>query len=254
MRSRLLALGASVLFLASAGTSDEPARRYQIELLYTVHANLNNDEKFERIRALVLKAYPDAVFAEVSVQDRRTYLATYRDRLLGALAMSWANLGKLAGADPDPKTWDDATRQRVLQVGYQLAKDQVGREVELRSIYQFLHAQAKDDVSLGEVFKKLKERDDPKDPVCGTEPGKTLIVYRDFGGKGLSRDELMDIEDSGVKFGLSFPPRVIGMSLNNLPKVSPKADTLGNEGHGRQIFRLVAVTKDPAPEAPADPK
>ena len=93
------------------------------------------------------------------------------------------------------------------------------------------------------IFDRLKAKDDPKDPVCATEPGKGLLVYRDFGGKPLSGDELTEIEDGGVKFGFSFKPRVTGVALggDELPKMSRKADTLGDEGHGRQIFRLVSV-------------
>jgi hypothetical protein len=64
----------------------------------------------------------------------------------------------------------------------------------------------------------------------------------------------MGIEDSGVKFGFSFLPRVTGLGTEDLPKQSYKADTFGEEGHGRQIFRLVAVTKEPAPQPPPDRK
>jgi hypothetical protein len=123
-------------------------------------------------------------------------------------------------------------------------KDQVGREVELRSIYDFLFEQARNDVSLKELYEKLKANDDPQNPVCSTEPGKGLIVYRDFDGKALSGDELQEIEDSGVKFGISFRPRVTGLGDTDLPKKSPKVDTLGNEGHGRQFFRLLEVIRE----------
>jgi hypothetical protein len=254
MRSELLAVAATVLLVASADAQEKPVRRYQIELLYTVHAKVDDDAKLERIRALVLKLHPRAKFTEVSVEDRRVYFATYRDRLLATAGKSWADVVKAAGAHPDPETWDDAIRQKAIQVGYEFVKDQVNREVELRSIYHFLRLQAKDGESLKTTFDRLKENDDPKDPVCGTEPGKTLIVYRDFGGKGLTRDELIGIEDSGVKFGLAFFARVAGLGDADLPKLSPKADTLGNEGHGRQIFRVVAVAEEAAPETPSDRK
>lgn len=229
--ARRMLLGLALAAGARAGDEAKPVRRYQIELLYTVHASVDTDEKLERIRALVLKIYPRAKFDEVSVEDRKNYFGTYRDRL-------FATVGKA----------------EVLHKGYELVKDQVRREVELRSIYRFLWLQAKDEESLKKTFDQLREKDDPKVPVCGTEPGKTLIVYRDFGGKGLSGAELQEIEDSGVKFGPSFRARVLGVGTNDLPKLGLKADTFGQEGHGRQIFRLVAVTEEGAPEAPPDRK
>ncbi len=215
------------------GEARKPVWRFQIELLYAMHTSVDTDEKLGRIRALVLKAYPDAKFAEVSAADRKAYYGIYRDRLLRVA-------GVPAAADK----------------GYEVLKAQVAREVELRSIFEFLHSEAKDDVSLKVIFEKLKEKDGPKNPVCGTEPGKTAIVYRDFGGRPLSGDQLTEIEDSGVRFGFSFKPRVTGLGSDDLPKMSRKADTLGPEGEGRQIFRLVAVTRDPppAPEAPSDRK
>jgi hypothetical protein len=139
---------------------------------------------------------------------------------------------------------DPAARQRVINYGYNVVKDQVGREVELRSIFEFLYDQARDNVSLKEMFEKLKANDDPANPVCATEPGKGLLMYRDFDGKALTADELQEIEDSGVKFGFSFKPRVTGLGETDLPKKSKKADTLGDEGHGRQFFRLLEVIKE----------
>ncbi len=291
-------------------------RRYRIELLYTIHANVNSDESLARIDALVRKAYPEAKFKEVNVADRKTYFGTYRDRLLGTAGKTWEDLvkddaqkqaasqppkppGDEPGAPPAPpgkpdetgkpdepaagnpdeaaqpgqppgqpapnpaptdpaqpgqapaeapkppdQPLDPLTRQRIIDYGYQIVKEQVGREVTLRSIYEFLYDQARNDVSLKEMFDRLKANDDPQSPVCGTEPGKGLIMYRDLDGKALSADELMEIEDSGVKFGFSFKPRVTGLGDTDLPKKSRKADTLGDEGHGRQFFRLLEVIRE----------
>lgn len=285
-------------------------RRFRIELLYTIHANVNTEEALARIQGLVLKAYPEAKFKEVNVADRKTYFGTYRDRLLGTAGKTWdalikdvvppdvpqapgapppeepaepgatkpdepvvppvkgddpaapaepAQPGQPAApanppageapappppAPPEPGPLSPDARQRVIDYGYQIVKEQVGREVTLRSIYQFLYDQAKDNVSLKEMFDRLKANDDPTNPVCGTEPGKGLIMYRDFDGKALSADELMEIEDSGVKFGFSFKPRVTGLGDTDLPKRSRMADTLGDEGHGRQFFRLLEVIRE----------
>jgi hypothetical protein len=188
------------------------------------------------------------------VADRKTYFGTYRDRLLATVGKSWADVLKAERADPDPEKWDDALRERLLARGHQIVQDQVGREVELRSIYGFLLSQAKDDASLKEVFERLRANDDPNDPVCSTEPGKGLLVYREYGGKGLTSAEMEGIEDRGVRFGPTFRVRLSAFGNEGLPRKSIKPDTLGDEGHGRHIFRLVAVTREPAPEAPHDRK
>lgn len=243
--ARLAVPAALFACLAHGDDEKEPPKvlRYRIEVLYTMHKSVDTDEKLERIRALVRKAYPEAKFEDVSVEERKIYFGTYRDRLLATVGKSWEGVVKAAGADPDPDKRDEALRAKLADSGYELVKEQVAREVELRAVYAFLHSQAKDDVSLKVIFDRLKAKDDPKDPVCATEPGKGLLVYRDFGGKPLSGDELTEIEDGGVKFGFSFKPRVTGVALggDELPKMSRKADTLGDEGHGRQIFRLVSV-------------
>jgi hypothetical protein len=81
---------------------------------------------------------------------------------------------------------------------------------------------------------------------------KPVRRFQIDGGKGLTGKELGEIEDAGVKFGMMFKPRVTGLGTDELPKVSRKADGLGQEWEGRQIFRLVAVTS--APEPPPDRK
>jgi len=144
---------------------------------------------------------------------------------------------------PEP-TLSPAMQEKINLYGYQIVKDQVGREVTLRTIYDFLHAQTKDKVSLKDLYEKLKAVDDPQNPICSTEPGKGLIEYRDFDGKPLTAEELEEIEDSGVKFGFSFKPRVTRLNDADLPKMEAKADTLGDEGHGRQMFRLLEVIRE----------
>jgi hypothetical protein len=130
MSAARLALPVALLSCLARGEEgkDQPQRqwRYRIEVLYTVHACVDTDEKLERIRALVKKAYPDATFAEVSVVERKVYYGTYRDRLLRMA-------GEKVPANP----------QEVARSGYEMVKGQVAREVELRAIYEFLHARAK---------------------------------------------------------------------------------------------------------------
>jgi len=253
-------------------------RRYRLELLYTIHRNVDSPEKLERIRKLVTAAYPEAKFQDVNVADRKTYYGTYRDRLLEMFGETLASVTqkvkeeekKDEPAEPEEpkKPGDDGEKpeepkpgepekpeepkpeepapdlEKINKFGYDLVKEQVGREVEVRTIYAFLLGQTRDDVSFKELFEKLRAHDDPANPVCSTEPGKGLIMYRDFDGKALSGDELQEIEDSGVKFGFSFKPRVTRLGDTDLPKRSPKEDTLGDAGHGRQIFRLLEVIRE----------
>lgn len=265
-------------------------KRYRIELLYTIHKNVDTEEKLERIRKVVTAAFPEAKFAEVNVADRKTYYGTYRDRLLEMFGETLASVtqkvkeeekkpeepkkpdetgekpaepakpgetGTTPGApekpeepagkpeepkeEPTPPEEPLPDLQKINNFGYDLVKEQVGREVAVRTIYAFLHSQTKDDVSFKELFEKLRAHDDPASPVCSTEPGKGLLMYRDFDGKGLSADELQEIEDSGVKFGFSFKPRVTQLEKAGLPKRCPKEDTLGDAAHGRQIVRLLEV-------------
>jgi hypothetical protein len=284
-------------------------RRFRIELFYTIHGNVDSEEKLERIKTVVTKAYPDAKFPEINVAERKTYYGTYRDRLLEMAGETLATVtdkvqqqepkkeepGKPeepAGTpgetekpdepgakpeegekkpdeapkpeepkpeepkaeepkpeapkpeEPKPTEPSDELREKINRFGYEIVKEQVAREVAVRTIYDFLLDQTRDNVSFKEMFEKLRANDDPGNPVCGTEPGKGLLMYRDFDGKALSGDELQEIEDSGVKFGFSFRPRVTGLSDADLPKKSRKADTLGDAGHGRQIFRLLEVIKE----------
>lgn len=205
-------------------------RRFRIEVIYTMHAAVDADQKLDRIRALVLEAYPDARFAEVSPEDRTAYYWFYAKRL-----------SRTAGATP-PDLEGPALGEWFRTKGYEIARPQVDREVALRSIHEFLLTQAKDDASLKTVFDRLAAKNDAESPVCGTEPGKTL-VYRDFGGKPLTEDELAGIEDGGVKFSTNFRVRVVLLSVSGKsPRLSLRADLLGDDGEGRFICRLVEST------------
>lgn len=264
-------------------------KRYRIEILYTIHGNIDTDEKLARIQGLVQKAFPEAKLPEPSIHDRRTYYGTYRDRLLEMAGETLASVTskvqqqQSGGTQPpepppapppppdkpkeeDPKPADPGAPDKppeeekkdpkppdplpapppalVAQYGYDIVKAQVAREVAVRVVYEFLYRQTRDDVSFKELYEKLRAHDDPAQPVCATEPGKGLIVYRDFDGKALSGDELQEIEDSGVKFGFSFKPRVTGVGETDLPKRAQKPDTLGDAGHGRQLLRVLEVIRE----------
>jgi hypothetical protein len=229
--------------------------RFRLELLYTIHAKIDTDETLERIHILVLKAFPGAKIKDPDLGDQKQYYGAYRDRLLQMMGSSREKVEeevqKAPPGEDEPKEPDGEPKpppsapdpQRVLEHGYQIAKHQVAREVGLREIYNFLYSQAKDNVSLKEIFAKLQEHDDPEHPVCSLVSGQGLIVFLD-GKNALTGDELTEIEDSGVKFGFGFRPRVTGLLGQSLPKLSPKPDTLGDQAHGRQFFRLLEVIPD----------
>jgi hypothetical protein len=267
--------------------------RFVIEVLYTIHKNVDTDEKLQQMKDLVLKAYPDAKLAEPTIAEGKSYYGIYRDRLLKMAGQTFEAVReayekeqkKAAGKDgtakdeqkTDEQKADGETKEeekkddtkgeakdekkddekkdkekeipqelknRIYTYGYDIVKDQVRREVWVRTIYDFLYTQTKDKQSLKVVYDKLKAEDDPEHPVCSTEPGKGLFEYRDFDGKPLTGDEIEDIEDSGVKFGFSFRPRVSGLKdATDLPKMEGKPDTLGDGGFGRQVFRLLEVIR-----------
>jgi len=237
-------------------------RRYRLEILYTIHSKVDTEEARARMEELFKKAYPGAGdLPEVSVKEQRDYYRLYEDRLLGMAGSSREKVSeevkqqeKAPGGEPgeekpgeekkEDTPEDEALRQKMVEFGYQIVKDQIRREIWVRKFYEYLQQQARDNVSLKEIYDRLKAQDDPENPICSTEPGKGLIVYRDFGGEALTGDELQEIEDSGVKFGVSFRPRVTGLGDTDLPRKGRKADTLGNAGDGRQILRLLEVVRE----------
>ncbi len=221
----------TLLLVADSIRGDEarkPVRRYRIEVLYTMHTSVDTNEKLALVRKLVRSAYPEARFTEASAEERRVYYEAYGGRLL-----------RMAGVAP-PATEDAARLKWIDTEGYDVVKAQVDREVALRSFYDFLLTQAKDDVSLRTVFDRLKGKDAADTPICGTEPGRTL-VYRDFGGKPLTGDELANIQDGGVKFSSNFRMRVVWLG-EDAPRIIPRAHGLGDNGEGRFILRLIEVT------------
>jgi len=243
-------------------------RRYKLEVLYTIHAKVDTEEAQARIEELFSKAYPGAgELPEVQVKEQRDYYRLYEDRLLEMAGSSREQVSaevkeaekedegepgeeepaEEAGEEEDepaPASENAALRQKMVEFGYQIVKDQIRREVWVRKFYEFLQERARDNVSLKEIYDQLKAHDDPQNPICSTTPGEGLIVYRDFGGEALTGDELQEIEDSGVKFGFSFLPRVTGLGDTDLPRKGRKADTLGDAGHGRQILRLLEVVRE----------
>jgi hypothetical protein len=119
---------------------------------------------------------------------------------------------------------------------------QVARELKVRGMYQWFRDQVDKNPkeSLKVFFEKLKAVDDPENPVCSDQMGKGLIVYLEF-DHPLSGEEIEDLEDRGVRFTHNVRLRVNQIGDTDLPKIYRKADTMGEEGHGRMIIRLLEV-------------
>ncbi|MHC4819318.1 MAG: hypothetical protein ACYTF8_14840, partial [Planctomycetota bacterium] len=247
-------------------------RKYVIELLYTVHKSVMTDEDVDRVVALFSRTYPklDVRKLDPSIKDMKDFFDIYRDRLLEQEGTSWRKVvddydeeeeeekgdtpvkegdeeGKdESGAEDEKKgELDPVVRQAMMAHAYTIVKDQIARELKIRGMYQWFRDEAakNETKSLKVLFDKLNAHDDKKDPVCTTEPGKGLIVYREFPA-GLSGEELEKIEDRGVEFTHNFRARVTQMGDTDLPKVARKADVLGMAGHGRQITRLLEVKRE----------
>jgi len=217
-----------------------------------------------------------------SIKDMKEFFDIYRDRLLEQEGTSWRKVmdeykeeqedaaapdkdvavpekegdeekkDESGAGDEKEKTdaekegeLNPAARQAMMAHAYTIVKDQIARELRVRGMYQWFRDQAgkNESKSLRVLFDELKKHDDKENPVCTTEAGKGLIVYREF-SEGLSGDELEEIEDSGVRFTHNFRARVTQMGDTDLPKLARKADVLGMAGHGRQITRLLEVKRE----------
>ncbi|MHC4547184.1 MAG: SurA N-terminal domain-containing protein [Planctomycetota bacterium] len=254
-------------------------RRYVIELMYTIHGNVRTEEDVQRIVTLFARTYPelDVSKLEANVKDMKDFFGIYRDRLLEQEGSSWGKVqeeftrdeeappdeggdkegGDEAGEPTEPNEegkeeekeetaeLDPAVRRALFEHAFSIVKDQVARELKVRGMFQWFHAEARRDESksLEDLFAKLRKHDDQENPVCATEPGQGLIVYREF-PDGLTGDALEEIEDSGVKFTHNFRARITQIGDTDLPKVSKKADVLGMAGHGRMIARLLEVKRE----------
>jgi hypothetical protein len=69
------------------------------------------------------------------------------------------------------------------------------------------------------------------------------VIFRKF-DHPLSRDEIQELEDSGVRFTHNVVFRVTKLASEDLPKVGAKADVLGEAGNGRMIFRVSKVEQE----------
>lgn len=230
-------------------------RRYRIEILYTIHRNVHTDEAYRRIENLFHRTWPDldVSLLEQTQAEQRSFYTLYADRLLKEQGIAEG----IKGVElPPPKEGVDeaAIEEERQAAGYKIVQPQVDRELRVRGMYQHFQVLAREDPkkSLRVIFEKLREHDDPVHPVCSTEPGpkpaedaafdpnRPLVIYREF-AEPLSGDDLEDLWDSGVKFTHNFRHRITSTGDKDLPKLGDKADVLGEAGHGRFLWRVLAV-------------
>ncbi|MHC4342738.1 MAG: hypothetical protein ACYSX0_21305, partial [Planctomycetota bacterium] len=165
--------------------------------------------------------------------------------------------GKPSEGDEKKPAATQEQKEAWFQRGFDVVKHQINRELRLRGMMWFMRDEAAKDEkqSLKTIFDKLRDKDDPKSPVCSTEPGKGLLIFREF-DHPLTREEIQELEDSGVRFTHNVTLRVAMLAYDELPKVGPRPDVLGGAGEGRMIYRLVKVVqgKTDPPDAQPPPK
>ncbi len=130
---------------------------------------------------------------------------------------------------------------RQVEAAHAIVFPQARREVDIRTMYIHINAVALQDESksLEAIFKRLQEHDDPENPVCSTELGKGIFVYRAF-LKPLTSAEITNLEDGGEKFTFNFSARVTKEVYRAGDKVSLQPVSLGSMGEGRAVFRVLS--------------
>ena len=257
-------------------------RRYTFELLYTVHKHMKTEGDWQRVLALFEKAFPghdERATAGPKIDEIDSYWGLYRERLLDQqFGKKLAELevtvekkeeekeeegdedGDEEKDEPEEKEGPDEFDPDLHQARLDRSKDlltkedgtdetgQVQREIRLRHMYEYLQrvAAKNDSKSLNEIFNKLRKHDDADNPVCSTEPGRGIIVYRE-GLTPMTGEELALVEDDGIVFTHNFRHRIVDTARymkEGAPKVGRKADILGNGGQGRMIWRLLKVEQE----------
>jgi len=253
-----------------SGRRFEHPYRYDVEFLYTVHRNLD-EESFRKIEGLFARAYPGFELSELeeTEEEMRRYFDLYRDRLLDRIGSSWKEVKRKAteeyrkdkaedgesgdggdgegeesgedGDDADPIGEITPELRKAWQNhGFTLVQEIIDRELRVRSMYRVWRAEIDESKDVAGMFEKLREADLEEEPITATEPGEGLVVYRTF-DEPLSGDEIEDLEDSGVRFTHNVRSRVTQIGSSGLPKLHRHADTMGMAGHGRMIIRLNKV-------------
>jgi hypothetical protein len=224
-------------------------RRYDFELIYTIHKKVT-EEAYQRIEDLFEKTWPDEVDTnqlEKPEKVLREYYGQFRERLLEDEGTSWAKLQKEreAGESEDEIVLTPEREEALAAHGWDLVKHRVDREIRVRTLLQFLKFKAseQESESIKKLFDLLAANDDPEDPICSTEPGKGLIVYR-RPKEPLSNEEIDDLEDSGERFTHNVRLRITGRASEELPELGLNAESMGARGFGRMVYRLIDVERE----------
>lgn len=248
-------------------------KRFKFEVLYVLYKNIGSDDGLQRILGLFGKTWPnlDLNRLKPSAKEIDDYfrISGMRERLLATKGMKITDVkvgepsketvppgpGEPAkdgekppgeGEKPPAEPLVDPALEKARdEKARDLVQDQIIREIQLRGMMQFMRDEAGKDEkkSLRSLYDQLKANDDPGSPVCATEAGKGLIVYREF-LDGLSVDEMKDLEDSGIKFSFNFSLRITSTPDKDLPRVGQKSDLLGPEGDGRMIWRVLELVRE----------
>jgi hypothetical protein len=233
-------------------------------MFYLMHRNIVDAAQYQRVEDLFFKAFPQLPREQLELKRDQysqvpEYFGNYKERLLDQAAEAWLEKEKAhleaklkerqeADAENAPKSIEEAKNDPAIQeslheAGLELLRPQIIREIMLRGMFWHLRDQAAKDPakSLKETFDLLVAHDDPEDPICSTEPGKGLIVYRTFTDSPITGDEISDLSDGGERFTHNLRNRITSMGTEGLPKLSPQAHTMGELAHGRVVIRLVEV-------------
>ncbi|MFQ5844506.1 MAG: hypothetical protein ACE5JG_05895 [Planctomycetota bacterium] len=239
--------------------------RWRLELLYTMHKRMLTDERYEAAEALFRKAFPEAPDLERPVREIESYAGTRLGRLLRQLGYDGVDDvdvkvpgeeeekpkgkpeepgGKKAEEDPDAEA-AEALRRAREEEARKLVQPQAVREVKLRAMYQYLNARAAADESksLQVLFDRLRQHDDPQDPLCSAEPGRGVFVYREL-LKPLAAEDLAALEDDGEPFTFNFSARVTPEQYRAGDKVGEDPIGIGDAAQGRGIFRVLSYDEE----------
>ena len=132
----------------------------------------------------------------------------------------------------------------LSEMGLQICAERINRELRLRRMMRLMHNDAykAPEKSLSKLYEKLQSADDKDNPLCTTEPGKGLFVYR-APEKPLSINEIRELKDGDVTFGPNVAIRVSRVGRKKLPAVGETADVLGDQAQGRMNVRVKSIER-----------
>ena len=244
-------------------TSFRSPPRYEVEFLLTVH-KLLNPEVIKRLKALFAKTWKGYEPEEPSVNDTTDYFGYYTNRLLELAGTRLEEVSHEDGtkreADPekDPKKGEEEPEPELTPEqektrftrALEIVRPIIERELIVRSLYSKLLEEARKDPkrSLKELFSQIQRHDDKENPLLGTEAGKGVIQLL-ISKQPLTMDEIEKLAPHQTAMGINGRLRVTRLvpsagGNKTLPAVSTRPETWGSSAHGREILRLVSMSKE----------